>query len=84
MTSLEGHCMSTVWRIATRMGIHGRIYFISVFTVGGAYVQGYGVGGQGFFSKFLMGGLKIFGPRRGRSQMGGLAKKIRLNPKLPT
>ena len=26
---------------------------------------------QGFFSKFLMGGLKIFGPRRGRSRMGG-------------
>ena len=39
---------------------------------------------QGFFSKFLMGGLKIFGPRWGRSRMGGIAKKIQLKPKLPT
>ena len=44
----------------------------------------------GFFSKFLMGGLKIFGPRRSPTEMksdgggGGLAKKIRLKPKLPT
>ena len=30
---------------------------------------------QGFFSKFLMGGLKLFGPRRGRSQMGGDLRK---------
>ena len=40
---------------------------------------------QGFFSKFLMGGTQNFGPRRGRSQMGGdLWKKIRLKPKMPT
>ena len=42
---------------------------------------------QGFFFKFLMGGLKIFGPngpRQGRSQMGGgggLAKKNRTEAK---
>ena len=50
MTSLEGigyvphwivcYCMSTVWRIATSMGVHGCIYFIFTFTVEGAYVQG--------------------------------------------
>ena len=45
---------------------------------------------QGFFSKFLMGGgLKIFGPRRSPTGTksdggGGLAKKIRLKPKMPT
>ena len=43
---------------------------------------------QGFFSKFLMGGLKIFRPRRSptgtKSDGGGLAKKIWLKPKLPT
>ena len=47
------------------------------------------VAAQGFFSKFLMGGLKIFGPHRSptgtKSDGGrGLTKKIRLKPKLPT
>ena len=40
-----------------------------------------------FFSKFLMGGLKIFGPRRsptGTKSDGGTCEKTRLKPKLPT
>ena len=43
-------------------------------------------GDRVFFSKFLMGGLKIFGPRpTGTKSDGGgdLRKKIRLKPKLP-
>ena len=77
---LSPNCFTKQWIITLKTPL--LIYTSSHFENGQDVMTPH----QGFFSNFLMGGLQIFHPRRGPSQMGGggLAKKIRLKPKLPT